>query len=183
MDSFISHLKADWVSRPRWMNPIFYFCLYMAFVYMPFDFFFKPLATDHEIWFGVALTGWWAKATEPVHWLIYAAGAYGFWKMKAWMWPWAAVYVARRRCRHSSPVRCADGCFMAGENLIPDWFWRPRGVVESRSELSFECKLWIGRGFVAAGLAHYSADPEQRGMLSVPKIRRQFDDGKPQNSS
>jgi hypothetical protein len=95
MDSFISHLKADWVSRPRWMNPIFYFCLYMAFVYMPFDFFFKPLATDHEIWFGVALTGWWAKATEPVHWLIYAAGAYGFWKMKAWMWPWAAVYVAQ----------------------------------------------------------------------------------------
>ena len=30
----------------------------------------------------LALTGWWAKATEPVHWLIYGAGAYGFWKMK-----------------------------------------------------------------------------------------------------
>ncbi|MFT4583563.1 MAG: hypothetical protein ACI915_003193 [Gammaproteobacteria bacterium] len=95
MDTFVSHLKADWGSRPRWMNPIFYFCLYMTFVYMPFDLFFKPLATDHEIWFGFALTGWWAKATEPVHWIIYAAGAYGFWKMKAWMWPWAAVYLAQ----------------------------------------------------------------------------------------
>jgi hypothetical protein len=95
VDNIISHLKADWVSRPRWMNPIFYFCLYMTFVYMPFDLFFKPLASDHEIWFGIALTGWWAKGTEPLHWAIYTAGAYGFWRMKAWMWPWAAVYLAQ----------------------------------------------------------------------------------------
>ena len=47
------------------------------------------------MWFGFVLTGWAAKATEPLHWLIYGAGAYGFWKMSRWMWPWAAVYSAQ----------------------------------------------------------------------------------------
>ncbi|MCY4060691.1 MAG: hypothetical protein OXG44_22165, partial [Gammaproteobacteria bacterium] len=70
-------------------------CLYMTFVYVPFDLLLKPVAADAEVWFGFTLHGWWAKATEPLHWLIYAAGAYGFWKMKRWMWPWAAVYVAQ----------------------------------------------------------------------------------------
>jgi hypothetical protein len=95
MNELIVALKEDWMRRPLWMNLIFYFCVYMTALYMPFDMFLKPVAEDHEIWFGFSLTGWWAKATEPLHWLIYAAGAYGFWKMKSWMWPWAAVYSAQ----------------------------------------------------------------------------------------
>ena len=47
------------------------------------------------MWFGFTLRGWYAKATEPLHWLIYGAGAYGFWKMSSWMWPWAGVYAAQ----------------------------------------------------------------------------------------
>lgn len=62
---------------------------------MPFDIFIKPVATDQEVWFGYMLTGWAAKATEPLHWAIYAAGAYGFLKMKSWMWPWASLYVGQ----------------------------------------------------------------------------------------
>ncbi len=88
-------IRDDWVKRPWWMNLIFYFCLYMTFIYMPFDIFYKPVAEDEEIWFGLTLTGWWAKATAPLHWLIYGAGAWGFWKMSSWMWPWAAVYAAQ----------------------------------------------------------------------------------------
>lgn len=88
-------ISSDWRTRPWWMNFLFYFCLYMTFIYMPFDMFFKPVAEDEEIWFGFTLYGWWAKATEPLHWLIYGAGAYGFWKMRRWMWPWAAVYAAQ----------------------------------------------------------------------------------------
>lgn len=88
-------VRNDWGRRPWWMNLTFYFCLYMTFLYLPFDLFVKPLAYDHEIWFGFALTGWWAKATAPLHWLIYGAGAWGFWKMRGWMWPWAAVYAAQ----------------------------------------------------------------------------------------
>jgi hypothetical protein len=87
---FLEKIKNDYRRRSWWMNLIFYFCVYMTFLYMPFDFFLKPVQVDHEIWFGIALTGWWAKATEPLHWLIYGAGAFGFWKMRSWMWPWPA---------------------------------------------------------------------------------------------
>jgi hypothetical protein len=71
------------------------FCLYMTFVYLPFDFFLKPMAQDREVWFGVTLAGVWAKATEPLHWIIYALGAWGFGGMRRWMWPWAAAYSAQ----------------------------------------------------------------------------------------
>jgi len=91
----VSAFKQQWSARPWWMNLIFAFCLYMAFIYMPFDIFLKPVAADEEVWFGITLHGWAAKATAPLHWLIYGAGAYGFWRMRWWMWPWAALYVAQ----------------------------------------------------------------------------------------
>jgi hypothetical protein len=91
----VDELRAQWLARPWWMNLLALFCLYMTFVYLPFDLFYKPVAEDEEVWFGFTLHGWAAKATAPLHWLIYAAGAYGFWKMRRWMWPWAAVYVAQ----------------------------------------------------------------------------------------
>jgi len=81
--------------RPIWMNAVLLFCAYMTFVYLPFDMFFKPMEADQEVWFGIVLTGWAAKATEPLHWLIYGAGFYGLLRMKSWMWPWAAVYTAQ----------------------------------------------------------------------------------------
>jgi short-subunit dehydrogenase len=81
--------------RPAWMNALMLFSAYMAFVYVPWDFLMKPLALDEEVWFGVRLHGWAAKATEPIHLALYAAGAYGFWHMRSWMWPWAAVYAAQ----------------------------------------------------------------------------------------
>lgn len=77
------------------MNLFLLFCLYMTFVYLPFDLFLKPVAEDKEVWFGIALSGWWAKATEPIHWVIYALGAWGFWGMRRWMWPWAALYMGQ----------------------------------------------------------------------------------------
>lgn len=87
---------ADTLSRrPWWMNLLFAFCLYMTFIYMPYDVLFKPVAQDEEVWFGIVLHGWAAKLTAPLHWAIYAAGAWGFWRMSAWMWPWAALYAAQ----------------------------------------------------------------------------------------
>ena len=85
-------MKTVFGGRPPWMNILMVFCAYMTFVYMPFDLFFKPVDQDKEVWFGYMLHGWWAKATEPLHWLIYGAGLYGFFKMKPWMFPWAALY-------------------------------------------------------------------------------------------
>lgn len=77
------------------MNLILLFCLYMTFLYMPFDIFYKPVAVDEEVWFGIVLHGWMAKATAPLHWFIYAALAYGFYHMKSWIWPWAAIYAGQ----------------------------------------------------------------------------------------
>ena len=85
-------LNIFFAGRPFWMNALMLFCFYMTFIYMPFDIFFKPVNEDEEVWFGFVLHGWWAKATEPFHWFIYGAGAYGFFKMKRWMFPWAALY-------------------------------------------------------------------------------------------
>jgi len=93
--TFNELITQQWTRRSLWMNLLLLFCLYMTFIYMPFDIFWKPLAEDEEVWFGVTLHGWSAKYTAPLHWLIYAAGAYGFWHMKPWMWPWAAVYCAQ----------------------------------------------------------------------------------------
>ena len=88
----MTDLRTALSRRPWLMQLLLGFCLFMALVYMPFDLFLKPVAEDQEVWFGFMLTGWAAKATEPLHWAIYAAGAVGFWKMRSWMWPWAAVY-------------------------------------------------------------------------------------------
>ena len=82
-------------TRPWWMNVLFAFCLFMTFLYMPYDMLWKPVEVDAEVWFGFLLRGWAAKATEPLHWAIYGAGAFGFWKMRTWMHPWAALYTAQ----------------------------------------------------------------------------------------
>jgi len=88
----VNKLTQELNRRPWWLNLLWIFCLYMTFIYMPFDMFSKPYASWEEVWFGYKLIGWPAKLTEPLHWLIYGAGSYGIWKMKAWMWPWGALY-------------------------------------------------------------------------------------------
>jgi len=87
----------DWLQkqlarRPWWMNALLIFCVYMAFIYEPWDLFVKPVSRDAEVFLGYAFHGWAAKLTTPLHWFIYGAGAYGFWRMRPWMHPWAALY-------------------------------------------------------------------------------------------
>lgn len=78
--------------RPGWMNALLLFCAYMTVVYVPWDLFLKPVSRDVEVWFGVAFHGWAAKLLAIPHWAVYAAGTVGFWGMRRWMWPWAALY-------------------------------------------------------------------------------------------
>jgi short-subunit dehydrogenase len=89
----------DWLvdmlrQRPWWMNVLLALCLFTTFVYMPWDVFVRPPAADVEVWFGIGLRGMAAKFAAIPHWVIYALGSYGLWRMRSWMWPWAAVYVA-----------------------------------------------------------------------------------------
>jgi short-subunit dehydrogenase len=67
----------------------------MAFVYVPWDFLVKPAAIDEEVWFGIRFHGTAAKLLEIPHFAVYAALAYGFRKMRPWLWPWAAFYVGQ----------------------------------------------------------------------------------------
>ncbi len=88
-------LRRLFAGRPLWGNLLLVFCAYMTFVYMPYDFLLKPVDRDQEVWFGFLLQGYAAKATEPLHWAIYGAGTYGFYQMRPWLWPWAALYTAQ----------------------------------------------------------------------------------------
>lgn len=81
--------------RPWWMSAAMIFCAYMAFVYMPWDIFVKPVAEDEEVWFGLLFHGWWAKLLALPHWFVYAAGVYGFRRRRPWMGFWAAAYTAQ----------------------------------------------------------------------------------------
>lgn len=87
--------RARMQRRPSWMNLLMYFCFYMAIIHIPIDLFLKPLARDQQVWFGIMWYGWAAKVGALLHWGVFAAGAYGFWHMRTWMWPWAAVYAAQ----------------------------------------------------------------------------------------
>lgn len=82
-------------ARPLWVNALLAFCLFLTFIYMPYDMFWKSVAEDQEVWFGFVVRGWAAKATEPIHWVIYGALSYGLWNMRPWMRFWGTVYAAQ----------------------------------------------------------------------------------------
>lgn len=90
----------DWLrdifsDRPWWMNALMVFSAYMAFIYLPWDIFWKPAAEDQEVWFGITFSGWSAKATAFLHWFVYGAGAYGFRRRRPWVCSWGAAYTAQ----------------------------------------------------------------------------------------
>ncbi len=127
-------LRDNLALRPLWMNAILAFCAYMTFIYMPWDFFIKPVAEDEEVWFGILLTGWAAKATEPLHWAIYGAGTVGFWRMRRWMHPWASLYV----------VQIAIGMFVWAllDERSPGWWG---GVIAAVPFAILAVALWRSR--------------------------------------
>ena len=88
----LSIIHARLKLRPWWMNALLLFCAFMTFLYLPWDIFIKPLSQDQEVWFGFLFTGWSAKFGAVLHWCVYGAGTWGFWKMRPWMHPGAALY-------------------------------------------------------------------------------------------
>jgi uncharacterized protein len=81
--------------RPWWMSACLIFCAYMAFIYVPWDLFVKPVARDEEVWFGIELRGPLAKLAALPHWFVYGAAIYGFRRRRPWMAFWAPAYVAQ----------------------------------------------------------------------------------------
>ncbi len=77
--------------RPRWMTAMAALCLVTVIFLVPRDLFF-PETRDVEVWFGFELRGTAALLTAPIHWAIFAVGAWAFWTRQPWIVPAAAGY-------------------------------------------------------------------------------------------
>jgi hypothetical protein len=74
------------------MTALAVFCAATVLFLVPRDLFFAE-TRDVEVWFGFELRGIAALATAPLHWALFAVGAWGFWRCRPWVVPAAAGYV------------------------------------------------------------------------------------------
>ena len=78
--------------RPWWMTGLAGFCVSTVVFLVPRDLFFAE-TRDVEVWLGFEVRGLAALLTAPLHWAIFAVGAWGFWTRRPWVLPVAAGYV------------------------------------------------------------------------------------------
>jgi hypothetical protein len=79
-------------ARSRAETALALFCALTVVVLVLRDL-FVPEVRDVEVWFGVELHGRAAQLTAPLHWAIFAAAAWAFWRAKPWIGSAAAAYV------------------------------------------------------------------------------------------
>jgi hypothetical protein len=78
--------------RPWWMTALALFCMAAVLVNVPRDL-FVPASRDVEIWLGFEVHGRAAQLTAPIHWAIFAIGAWAFWTRRRWIVPLAVAYL------------------------------------------------------------------------------------------
>ena len=77
--------------RPRWMTVLAVFCVATVLFLVPRDLLFAE-TRDVEVWLGFEVRGPAAWLTAPLHWAIFAVGAWGFWQSRPWILPCSAAY-------------------------------------------------------------------------------------------
>lgn len=82
---------ASRIDRPRWATALALFCG-ASVVFLVYRDLFVPHVREVEVWLGLELHGPLALVTAPLHWLVFVVGAWGFWTVRPWIWPWASVY-------------------------------------------------------------------------------------------
>ncbi len=90
MNDTSTPLKAP--PRLWWMTGLSVFCIATVAVLVPRDLFFAE-TRDVEVWLGLEVRGIAALLTAPLHWAIFAVGAWGFWNRRTWILTWAAGYI------------------------------------------------------------------------------------------
>jgi len=70
-------------SRPWWTTALALACVGTLVATMSGDL-FVPAAHDTEVRFGFEVTGPMAFATAPIHWALFATGAWAFWTQRTW---------------------------------------------------------------------------------------------------
>lgn len=78
-------------TRPWWATGLALFCAGTLLFLAARDL-FVPHVRDTEVWLGFEVHGRAARLTAPLHWAVFAAGAWGYWHVRPWIWPWASVY-------------------------------------------------------------------------------------------
>lgn len=73
------------------MTALALFCVLTIAVIAPRDLFLAK-TRDVEVWLGFEVRGTWALLTAPLHWAIFAIGAWAFWRQRPWIVPAAAGY-------------------------------------------------------------------------------------------
>jgi hypothetical protein len=73
------------------MTTLAAFCGLTILFLVPRDLFFAE-TRDVEVWLGFEVRGRAALLTAPLHWAIFAVGAWGFWRARPWITTAAAVY-------------------------------------------------------------------------------------------
>jgi hypothetical protein len=73
------------------MTALALFCLASVVFLVPRDLFLSH-TRDVEVWFGWEVRGAAALLTAPLHWLLFLAGAWGFWWQRPWILPAASAY-------------------------------------------------------------------------------------------
>jgi len=83
---------------------------------------------DVEVWFGFELHGAAARLTAPLHWAIFAFGAWGFWRARPWIPRAAAAYVFYVALSHLVWSEASPnghgwpvGLAQAGAISVPGW--------------------------------------------------------------
>ncbi len=74
------------------MTTLAVFCAATVLFLVPRDLFFAE-TRDVEVWLGFEVRGVAALLSAPVHWAIFAVGAWGFWRNRPWILLYAASYV------------------------------------------------------------------------------------------
>jgi len=74
------------------MTALAVFCAGTVVILVPRDLFLAE-TRDVEVWFGLELRRTAALLTAPIHWAIFAFGAWGFWRCRPWILSWASGYV------------------------------------------------------------------------------------------
>jgi hypothetical protein len=67
------------------------FCALTVAFLVPRDLFFAE-TRDVEVWLGFELRGRAALWTAPLHWALFALGAWASWVERPWVWRAAALY-------------------------------------------------------------------------------------------
>jgi hypothetical protein len=85
--------------RPGWLTVLAVICAATVVVSIVRDL-FLPASREVEVWLGFEIHGPLAYATAPIHWAIFAAGAWAFWTGRMAAVPIAAGYLVYAGISH-----------------------------------------------------------------------------------